>query len=1199
MAICTSCGLDNPSGAKFCAACGAAQTLTCVACGSAYRAGDRFCVECGAAVDASSPTQPAGEARAEAPVAERRLVSVVFADLVGFTSISESRDPEEVRELLSRYFDSCRRLVELYGGAVEKFIGDAVMAVWGTPVATEDDAERAVRAALDLVAMVSALGQEIGAPGLRARAGVFTGEAAVTLGAVGEGMVAGDLVNTASRVQGVADPGSVLVGEATKRATEAAIAYADAGRHELKGKAEPVPLFRAIRVTGGRAGALKGGGLEPPFVGRDRELRLIKELFHASAEEKNAHLVSVIGIAGIGKSRIAWEFFKYIDGLADVIWWRRGRCLAYGEGVAYWALAEMVRMQAGIVEGESTDSARAKLRAAVGELVTDESERMWLEPRLAQLVGLEQAAASERDDLFAAWRLLFERMADQGPAVLVFEDMQWADASLLEFIEYLLEWSRKHPLYVLVLSRPELAVRHSGFGATGRNVTTLSLEPLSAGAVEELLAGLVPGLPDALRSQILARAEGVPLYAVETVRMLLDRGLLARDGDEYHPTDQIASLAVPETLHALVAARLDGLAPVERRLIQDASVLGKIFTKQTLSSLSGLPEAELEPILQTLVRKEVLVVQSDPRSPERGQYGFLQDLLKQVAYETMAKDERKSRHVAAAHALENAFGPTDPEIVEVLASHYLAAYDAAPNAPGAHEIRTRASEMLTRAGERAVSLAARDEAGRYYDQAAQLTDEPVPKAQLLEHAGVAAWAGGHGTLARARFEQAIALYTSAGETHPAARVAALQAEITWAEGRIDRAVEDMEASYSVLFEDEPDGDLAMLAAQLGRLLYFLGEPARATERIEQALVMAESLDLPDVLSEALDTKGTILSQAWQRPREGRALLEHALAVAVDAGIPQSAFRAYFNLSCLTYYSDEYEAALRYAQEGLAYARRVGDRNWEASLLSTTVGTLALRGEWQEALSLAEELPDPGELEPTEEMTAIRFAAVELLAAIPPLYVAKGRVDDAEQFLSRFVDFRDSADVQERTAYSAAASVVLRAQSRLEEAVAAGVVAFEEGRTKLGSMFFGSKLGLVSAAEAALELGDLERVESLLSIVDAFGKGEITPFARAQADRFHALLAVSRGKTELAETSFTSAIGMMEEIGLAFWLAVTKVEYAEWLIACGRPGEAEPLLGEAHTTFEELDAQPWLERLDGSGGRRLPVAPSVVTSSLSS
>ena len=357
---CPSCGHPNRSGRRFCAECGGSLAVLCAACGVANEPGERFCGDCG------SPLDPKAVATREVPTAgvgiERRLVSVLFADLVGHTALAEQRDVEDVRELLSRYFELAQTLVERYGGEIEKFIGDAVMAVWGTPTAREDDAERAVRAALELVSEVASLGTGDGAPALAARAAVLTGEAAVALEARGQGMVAGDLVNTASRVQAIAKPGTVLVGAATRRATEASIAYADAGEHELKGKAEPVPLWQALRVTAGRGGGLKSNTLDPPFVGRDRELHLLKELFHANAEERKAHLVSLVGIAGIGKSRLAWELQKYLDGVAQTVYWHRGRCLADGEGVSYWALAEMVRMRAEIAEGEEPESARAKLR---------------------------------------------------------------------------------------------------------------------------------------------------------------------------------------------------------------------------------------------------------------------------------------------------------------------------------------------------------------------------------------------------------------------------------------------------------------------------------------------------------------------------------------------------------------------------------------------------------------------------------------------------------------------------------------------------------------------------------------------------------------------------------------------------------------------------------------------------------------------
>ena len=346
--------------------------------------------------------------------------------------------------------------------------------------------------------------------------------------------------------------------------TEAAIAYEDVGEHELKGKTEPVHLLRALRVVAARRGEGRSSFVEAPFVGRDAELRLVKELLHTTTDEGKAHVVSVIGDAGIGKSRLAWEFYKYFDGLVEELWWHRGRCLAYGEGVAYWALAEMVRMRAGIAEDEPHEAQRAKLSACVAEWIPDADERAWIEPRLAHLLGLTERTAPDQEDLFSAWRRFFERMAEEGPAILLFEDLHWADAALLDFIEYLAEWSRNHPLFIVTLARPELLDRRPTWGAGRRNFHSIVLEPLPEAAREELLRGLVPGLPDELRTRIAERAEGVPLYAIETVRMLLDRGVLVQEAGEYRVTGRVEALDVPETLHALIAARLDGLPADER-----------------------------------------------------------------------------------------------------------------------------------------------------------------------------------------------------------------------------------------------------------------------------------------------------------------------------------------------------------------------------------------------------------------------------------------------------------------------------------------------------------------------------------------------------------------------------------------------------------------------------------------------------------
>ena len=852
---CPACGSANEADRKFCGECGTALAQTCPSCGTPNAPSVKFCGECGTALGATSAPAAAASA-STAPAAERRLVSVLFADLVGFTAASEQRDAEDTRELLSRYFDTSRRLIELYGGTVEKFIGDAVMAVWGTPTATEDDAERAVRAALDLVAAVSALGDEVGAPELRARAGVLTGEAAVTIGAEGQGMVAGDLVNTASRVQSAAEPGMVFVGESTRRSTEQTIVYEDAGSFELKGKEGLTQLWRAQRVVSGLRGSLKSQGLEAPFVGRDRELRQIKDLFHSSADEHKAHLVSLTGIAGIGKSRLSWEFYKYFDGIADTVYWHRGRCLSYGEGVTYWALADMVRMRCRISEEEEPASALSKLHATLEEHFLDAEERSFLEPRLAHLLGLAEHQARDQQDLFAAWRLFFERLSESYPTVLAFEDMQWADASLLDFVEYLLDWSRSHPIFVVTLARPELMERRPTWGAGQRSFTSLYLEPLSQQAMEDLLAGLVPGLPLEVRDRILARAEGIPLYAVETVRMLLDRGLLVQDGPVYGLIGEVDALEVPETLHALIAARLDGLSADERRLLQDAAVLGKTFTREALTALAGT-DAGIEPLLTSLARKEVLGVQTDPRSPEHGQYGFLQDLVRHVAYETLSKRERRVRHLAAAAHLSVAFDEDEDEVVEVIASHYLAAYEASPDAEDADEIKSKARATLVRAGEHAESLAAAAEARRYFEQAAELAEEPSERAALLHRAGEMAGRAADLESARRILGASIAQYEELGDTHAAARVTARLGRVDFFTDRRDEAMAAMERAFAVIADDEPDEDLAA-AGRTTRARLLVPRRPRACGRAGRA--------------RARHRRGASLPQAVGRraPREERA-----------------------------------------------------------------------------------------------------------------------------------------------------------------------------------------------------------------------------------------------------------------------------------------------------------------------------------------
>ena len=1175
MSICANCGVENPPGKRFCGDCGSALALTCASCGGSIEAGKKFCGDCGTPVEAEAAAPPT-----PTRAAERRLVSVLFADLVGFTSASEARDAEDTREALTRYFDTCRQIVERYGGTVEKFIGDAVMAVWGAPVAHEDDAELAVRAALDLVAGVAALGQALGSPDLRARAGVLTGEAAVTVGADGQGMVAGDLVNTASRVQSAAEPGTVLVGETTKRASEAAIAYEDTGVHDMKGKAEAVQLWKATRVVGSRGGEGRSSALEAPFVGRDREFRLVKDLFHACADDKRANLVAVVGVAGIGKSRLAWELEKYLDGVVENVWWHRGRCLSYGDGVAYWALAEMVRMRARIAEDDPPEEALAKLRAAIEEHVPDAEERDWIEPRLQHILGLAEQVAPDPENLHSAWRLFFERMAETGPVILLFEDLHWADAGLLDFIEHLLDWSRSHPIYVLTLSRPELGDRHPTFGTRVRSSTALMLDPLEDEEMDALLKGLVPGLPEELRARIRDRADGIPLYAVETVRMLLDRGLLEADGDGYRVSGSMDKLEVPETLHALIAARLDGLEAPERRALEDAAVLGKTFTHRGLAALSGTSESDLEPLLASLVRKELLTIQMDPRSPERGQYGFLQALVQRVAYETLARRERKARHVAAAQFLEHEAGPEPDEIAEVIAAHYLDAHAADPEAEDADALKVHAREWLCRAGERAAALASPQDALRSFDRAAELADDDAERARMLERAGEMAGMANDAVTSADRFTKARELFESAGLTHDSARAAAGLSFALWKLGRGDEAVKLLDPALEVLSQDEPDENIARMAAEAGRVHHFQGDNETARERIELALQIAERENYPRVLSDALNTKGIVM---FDRPNESRALLREALAIALENDLVPQAIRAYNNLAVGASANDRWEETRNYTEAGFELARARGDYQFTTSLGMGLVAELIWDGDWEGAFALADDLP-------LASQTAI---ASQAFGCIGLARIAYQRSDPelAERWLARVSpDIASSSDWQLQNLTLWRTAIVATAEGRLAEALPLYLEGVERAAVD-GALGF-AEPNFNDAATIAIDLGDTGVAVPFVEFAEAQPAGQMTRPLSLACARIRGNEAAARGDDDAAADEFGRGLAVARNLGRDGLSAPLLLDYGRWLVQTGRADEAAPLLDEARAMFEVMRARQWLDRLEQVTGA--PEAEVAVT-----
>ena len=1133
--------------------------------------GQKFCGECGAALAVAAG--PGVLAPAAGPVAERRVCSVLFCDVVGSTPLSEARDPEAVRELLSQYFDRARTVIGRYGGVVEKFIGDAVMAVWGTPAAAEGDAERAVRAGLDLVAAVAELGAEAGVPGLAARAGVVTGEVAVTLGAMGEGMVAGDAVNTASRVQAAAEPGWVLVDAATQRLAGSAVGFADAGEHALKGKAGPTRLWRATRVLAGVGGSQRVDGLEAPLTGRDAELRTVRDLFHAAAERRVPRLVLVSGPAGVGKSRLGWEFEKYADGLTAEVWWHRGRCLSYGEGVAFWALAEIVRQRLGIAEEDPAEAAAAKMAEGLDRYVPDMAERGYVGVRLGRLLGVAAAgddgAALSREDLFAGWRLFFERLATENPVVLLVEDAQYADAGLLDFLDYLIDWVRDLPVYVLVLARPELGQARPGFG-TGRNRTALTLDPLDAASMEALVEALVPGMPGPARAKITAQAQGIPLFAVETIRSLVDRDIVQPVEGVYRLTGEVGQLQVPDSLHALLAARLDALDPGVRRLVADAAVLGATFPAEALIAVSGQDEAAVRAALAELVHREVLSVSADRLSPERGSYGFAQDMLRQVAYDTLSRRDRKARHLAVAAHLRAAFAGDGEEVAEVIARHYLDALDAVPGDADAGQIRGQAIAALTRAADRAGRTGAPDRAAASYAAAARLTQagtadgQPPAAAGLWERAAGAALTSSGYAAAVEQAGQAGDAYRQGGDTRSAARAQAIAGRALREWGRHAQAREQLTAALAVLRED-PDTDTVRALGELARLEVFAGSPA-ADVLSAEALALGQDLAVDDAtLAGLFTTRGICHVFAGRRPQAAASLRE-AARLAGQAGDSLLLGRALYNLSDAVTSTDP-AAGAEAARSAATQLRRAGARLLLATAVVNLAQALLMAGDWDGAGAELAQAADADGLAGLEHLACYRAWVAALHGDTPAAQAALAGLGD----LRASEDPQDQALIAVVEAFTAAAlgqpaAALRHARTVLDQAGALGI-SHEYLRW-----------AWPLAARAAHDLADTAATRELLSLLDGYRPGQLAPMLRAERDLARARLAAV-GADPAARPTFAAAITGLRQHSTPYHLAHGLLDHAAHLSHLGDDQAAAAAIGEAAGIAARLGCQPLLDRTD--------------------
>jgi len=890
----------------------------CPSCARENAEDARFCSWCAASLDAEAPSRE-----------ERKVVSCLFCDLVGFTSRAERMDPEDVRGLLGPYHARVRAELERFGGTVEKYIGDAVMAVFGAPVAHEDDPERAVRAALSIRDLLAEDGD------LEVRIGIATGEALVALHArpdAGEGMLSGDVVNTAARIQAAARTGSVFVDETTFKTTERAIEHREEAPIDAKGKSRPVPVWEALQARA-RVGVERAGGAE--LVGREQELTLLRETFARVARERSPQLLTLVGVPGIGKSRLVFELFETIQtGRFGLVFWRHGRSPPYGDGVTFWALGEMVKAQAGILESDSPALASEKLRRAALALVPDEAESGWVKRHLSALAGLETGATSGsgHGEAFAAWRRFFEALAEERPLVLAFEDLHWADDALLDFVDYLVDWATGVPLLVLCTARPELLARRRGWGGGKVNSSTIQLSPLSEDETAALVHALLgrAAIDADMQARLLEHAGGNPLYAEEFTRMLSER-----------PSEAV----LPETVQGLIAARLDTLPREQKELLCDAAVVGRAFWVGAL----GSERWTLEEHLHALERAEF--VRRERRSSVAGEieYSFRHALMRDVAYEQIPRAQRAEKHRHTAAWLES-LGRTEDH-AEMLAHHHGAALDYA-RATGLDTgpFETRARDAFREAGDRALTLNAFRPAIRFYESSLDLWQDDAPPELVLRYGRVLAIAGDERG-APLLMEAAEGLL-QAGDRERAAEAYAFLTEALQLRGRAHEAEAHIATALELVRDAPPSPAKARVLTESSRLLG-LQEHEGAIAVAEEAYALADTLGLTELAARALGTlgnaKGALLD--FESATED---LERSAGLARSVNSVEEV-RAVHNLGSMEWWRADLRRSRRHFEEAARLGEQFGVGQMGLASSSVLCSALCFTGAWDEALTLADDL----------------------------------------------------------------------------------------------------------------------------------------------------------------------------------------------------------------------------------------------------
>ena len=819
--------------------------------------------------------------------------------------------------------------LERYGGTVEKFIGDAVMALFGAPVAHEDDPERAVRAAL-------AIREFAAEDGLELRVGITTGEALVSLDASpaeGEGMASGDVVNTAARLQSAAPVNGVIVDETTYRATRHAVDYREAAPVEAKGKAEPISVWEASEARA-RLGSEVLDHVAGDLVGRERELTALRAAFDRAREESSPQLVTLVGVPGIGKSRLLYELSRVVDALPELTTWRQGRCLAYGDGITFWALAEIVKAQAGIDEADDDATVAEKLRQVAAETV-DPADADWVAARLRPLAGLEDVSELGGDrgvEAFAAWRRFFEELAAQRPLVLVFEDLQWADDGLLDFVDALVDWVSDVPMLVVCTARPELLARRPNWGGGKLNASTVALEPLSDDDTARLMSTLLERavLPAEVQRALLDRAGGNPLYAEQFAQLYLERG-------------SAEELPLPETLQGIISARLDDLPADEKALLHAGSVVGKVFWTGAING-SGV---DVGPIVQALVRKGFLRRQRRSSVAGEVELAFAHALVRDVAYGQLPRAERAARHRGVAEWLES-LGRHDDH-AEMVAYHWRSALDlarAAGNDDG--ELAERARLALREAGDRAFGLNAFPAAAKYYEDALALwpPEDPDRPALLFAFAHALTVAADERRIPA--LEAARDALLVAGDRERAAESEASLAEIAWYQGRQDDVFHHLEAAEGLVEGVGPSRAAARVLATSARYQQLAGRLEEGLQLATAALAMATELGLDEVRVHAMTTIGG--ARFFLGDPGGEEVLREALGIALAANL-RIAGTVLNNLSVMASITDT-RRSMALLVESRDFGERMGDREQFRFTDGNLVHDIWATGRWDEALTSA-------------------------------------------------------------------------------------------------------------------------------------------------------------------------------------------------------------------------------------------------------